>query len=129
MNELPGFYEHTLYFPSLEQANIAETMILPKFTALMNCLGREVNEDDGPCLQWQTKEPIEESLRLLINRELTFEVIASYNVPFQRTYEQYQQWRSDQDEQGPSEEERIEARAQHWQERKAIEADYIQRPW
>jgi protein gp37 len=28
--------------------------------------------------------------------------------------------------QEPSEEERIEARAQHWQERKAIEADYIQ---
>jgi hypothetical protein len=129
-----GFYQHTLYFQTLEQAQIAETMILPKFKALMNCLGQEVNEDDGPCLQFQTKEPLDEHLRLLINREweyVTEGVIASYNVPFATSYEQYQLWRKmpDQDEQGPSEEERIEARRVHWEERKAIEADYIQRYW
>lgn len=94
----PGFYNHILYFPTLEQANIAECMILPKFTALMNCLGREVNEDDGPCLEFQTKEPIEEHLRSLINQALTTEVTASYNVPMHTSYEQYQQWRNGTDD-------------------------------
>jgi hypothetical protein len=54
-----------------------------------------------------------------------------WNHPFsadQDGLERAQGWLSIQAE-APSEEERIEAKAAHWVERKAIESDYIQRDW
>jgi hypothetical protein len=127
-----GFFHHSLYFNSTLEAN--ET--LPAVQSLLweqsiEPLGYEVNEDDGPCIQFATRTPLDMEMQTILTRGLPVSH-SSFDIAFFTSYEQYQQWRNmpDQDEQGPSEEERIEARSQHWQERKAIEADYyIQRPW
>src|SRR5215471_14998516 len=97
--EKQGFYNHILYFSTMERAVSAELIYFDEGSEHdFTVLGHEATDDgDGPTLQFHTTEPLDQDTRAAITKALVYASSlqhASYNVHFDTSYEQYRQARS-----------------------------------